>query len=210
MWTSRLFRLENLLCWFSSAIIQDIDTMRRAGLVSLAYYYFDFRDDRKKGIHGLVSSLLVQLCHQSDSYRDMVSKFSELAKVSRCPGDDELVLCLKRLLKLAGQAPVYLIVDALDECPTDMPAREEVLTLVRQLTTSNYPNLHICVTSRLEPDLSLVLEPLSSRSITLHDESGQKDDIASYIKSVVHTDPKMQACDKELVISVLTRKVDGM
>jgi hypothetical protein len=140
--------------------------MRRAGLVSLAYYYCDFRDDKKKDLRGLVSSLLVQLCHQSDSYCDIVSKFySEHAKGSHCPRDAALVLCLKGLLKLPGQTPVYLIVDALDECPTtsDMPpAREKVLMLVRQLTTSKYPNLRICVTSRLEPDLSVVLEPYRS------------------------------------------------
>jgi hypothetical protein len=73
--------------------------MRRAGLVSLAYYYCDFRDDRQKDLRGLVSSLLVQLCHHSDSYCDMVSKFykfySEPATGSRCPSDAELVLCLK-------------------------------------------------------------------------------------------------------------------
>ena len=189
--------------------------MRRAGLVSLVYYYCDFRDVKKKDLRGLVSSLLVQLCHQSDSYCDIVSKFySEYA--SCCPSDGALVLCLKRLLKLPGQSPVYLIVDALDECPTtsDMPhAREEVLMLVGQLTTSEYPNLRICVTGRLEPDLSAVLEPSSFRSISLHEESGQKEDITNYIKSVVHMDQKMQvwrAGDRELVINVLTQKVDGM
>jgi len=131
----------------SSAIIQDIDTMRRAGLVSLAYYYCDFRDDKKRDLRGLVSSLLVQLCHQSDSYCDMVSKFySEHAEGWRCPSDAALVSCLEGILKLTGQTPVYLIVDALDECPntSDMPsAREKVLMLVRQLTTSKYPNLRI-------------------------------------------------------------------
>jgi hypothetical protein len=191
--------------------------MRRAGLVSLAYYYCDFRDEKKKNLRGLVLSLLVQLCHQSDSYSDMVSKFySEHAKGSHCPSDAVLVLCLEGLLKLPGQTPVYLILDALDECPTtsDMqPAREKVLMLVRQLTTSKYPKLRICVTCRLEPDLSVVLEPLSFRSISLHDESGQKEDIARYIKSVVNTDPKIRkwrATDKEQVINVLTHKVDGM
>ena len=191
--------------------------MRRAGLVSLAYFYCDFRDDKKKDLRGLVSSLLVQLCYQSDSCCDLVSKFfSEHAKGSRRPSDAELVLCLKGILKHPGQTPVYLIVDALDECPTTLdmlPAQEKVLMLVRQLTISKYPNLRMCVTSRLEPDLSVVLEPLSFRSISLQDESGQKEDIASYIKSVVHTDPKIQAWradDKELVINVLTHKVDGM
>ena len=191
--------------------------MKRAGLVSLAYYYCDFRDDKKNVLRGLVSSLLVQLCHQSGSYCDMVSKFySEHAKGSRCPSGAALQLCLEGVLKLRGQTPVYLIVDALDECPTtsDMyPAREKVQMLVRQLTTSKYPNLRICVTGRLRPDLSVVLGPSSVRSISLHDESGQKVDIASYIKSVVHTDPKMQtwtAIDKEMVIKVLTHDVDGM
>ena len=191
--------------------------MRRAGLVSLAYHYCDFRDDKKKDLCGLVSSLLVQLCHQSDSYCDMVFKFYlEHAKGSRCPSDAALVLCLEGILNLPGQTPVYLIVDALDECSTTSdvpPAREKVLMLVRQLTTSKYPNLRICVTNRLEPDLCAVLEPLSFRSISLHDESGQKEDIASYIKSVIHTDPKMQAWragDKELVINVLSHKADGM
>jgi hypothetical protein len=212
-----IFSSIELIVLASSAIIQDIEAMRRAGLVSLAYYYCDFRVDKQKDLRGLVSSLLVQLCHQSDSYCDIVSKFySEHAKRSRCPSDAALVLCLKGLLKLPGQTPVYLIVDALDECPTtsDMPpAQEKVLMLVRQLTTSKYPNLRVCVTSRFEPDLSVVLEPLSFHSISLHDESGQKEDIVSYIKSVIHTDLKMQAWragDKELVINVLTHKVNGM
>ena len=191
--------------------------MRRVGLVSLACYYFDSRDHKKKDLRGLVSSLLFQLCHQSDSYCDMVSKFYlEHAKGSRCPSDAALELCLEGILKLPGQSPVYLIVDALDEYPntSDMPsAREKVLMLVKKLTTPKYPNLRICVTSRLEPDLSFVLEPLSFRSISLHDENGHKEDIAGFIKSVVHTDPKMQAWragDKERVINVLSHKVDGM
>ena len=188
--------------------------MKKAGLVSLAYYYCDFRDDKKKELRGLVSSLLVQLCHQSASYYDMIFKFySEHAERSRCPSDAALVLCLKGILKLPRQTPVYLVVDALDECPATsdiLSAREKVLMLVRQLSTSNYPNLRICVTSRLEPD---VFEPLSFRFISLHNESGQNEDIVSYIKSVVHTDPTMQAWragDKELAINVLSHKVDGM
>ena len=192
--------------------------MRRTGLASLAYFYCDFRDDKKRYLRGLVSSLLVQLCRQSDSYCDMVSKFfSEHGEKSRYPSDAALVSCLKGILNIHGRPPVYLIVDALDECLTtsDMPpAREEVLMLVRQLMTSEYPNLHICVTGRLEPNLSVVIEnPLSVLSISLHDESGQKEDIASYIKSVVYTDPKMQAWradHEQLVIDVLTQKVDRM
>src|SRR6202789_3798889 len=113
--------------------------MRRAGLVSLAYYYCDFTDDKKQDLRGLVSSLLVQLSHHSDSYCDMVSRFykfySENAKGSRGPSDAAFVLCLEGIISFPGQTPVCLIVGGLDDCPTtsDMPParREKVLMLVR-------------------------------------------------------------------------------
>ena len=93
--------------------------MRKAGLASLAFFYCDFREDQKKNLRGLLSSFLVQLCHQFDAYSN---KLKELylghAKGLCPPSDDELVGCLKDLLlKHPGLPPVYLVVDALDECP---------------------------------------------------------------------------------------------
>ncbi len=49
--------------------------MRKAGLASSAFFYCDFREDQKKELHGLLSSFLDQLCHQSDSYCDILSNF---------------------------------------------------------------------------------------------------------------------------------------
>jgi hypothetical protein len=201
----------------SSAIVEDIDAMRKAGLALLAIFYCDFREDQKKDLRGLVSSLLVQLCHQSNSYCGVLSKFySEHANGSRHPSNDALAKCLKDLLKLPGHAPVYLIVDALDECPktSSIPSpRDEVLNLIQELITSRIPNLHVCVTSRLEMDIKDALDPLIFRSVSLHDEHGQINDIVKYITSVVNTDPKnkrWKAEEKLLVIDVLTRNADGM
>ena len=62
--------------------------MRKAGLASLAFFYCDFREDRKKDSRGLLSSFLVQLCHQSDSYFDILSNFySEHYEGLRLPSD---------------------------------------------------------------------------------------------------------------------------
>ena len=201
----------------SSTIIEDIDVMRKAGLASLAFFYCDFREDQKKDLRGLLSSLIVQFCHQSDSYCDMLFNFySDHANGSRQPSDNALAGCLKSLLQLPGQAPVYLIVDALDECPNTsaVPSpRGEVLNLIEELIKSQFPNLRICVTSRTETDIKDVLDPLIFRSISLHDESGQKQDIEDYIKSVINTYPqnrRWKAEHKQLVIDVLTKKADGM
>jgi hypothetical protein len=59
------------------------------------------------------------------------------------------------------------------------------LTLVKKFVKLNLPNLRICVTSRREPDIQATLGPLTSTIISLHDESGQKNDIANFVRSEV-------------------------
>jgi len=209
--------VSGLMMLASSSIIQDIIAMQKAGLASLAFFYCDFREDQKKDLRGLLSSLLVQLCHQSDSYCDILFKFyKEHAEGSQDPSIDELARCLTDILKLPGHAPVYVIVDALDECSNTsaVPSpRAEVLNLIEELIKSQFPNLRICVTSRPETDIKDVLDNLTFRSVSLHDEGGQKTDIEDYIKSVIQTHPKSRKWKvghKRLVIDVLTEKVDGM
>src|SRR6266853_2840180 len=199
----------------SSTIIEEVETMRKSGLASLGFFYHNFKDEQKKDRHGLLSSLLVQLCHRSDPYSDILSNFYiQHAHGSWHPSDLALFRCLKEIVKLPGQAPVFLIVDALDECPNTsvMPhPREKVLDLVEELINSQLPNLRICITSRPETDIKILLGPLAFRSVSLHEERGQMEDIENYIKSAVNKDPRnrrWKAEDKQLVIDVLTKNAD--
>jgi len=190
--------------------------MQKSGLASLAMFYYDFREKEKKDLRGLLSSVLFQLCNQSYSYYAIISTFySTCQDGARIPSNNELIRCLTDSLKLPGQAPVYLIVDALDECPnTSLPSdRDQVLGLLEDLVDSKLPNLRICVTSRPETDIKPILEPLTFGSVSLHDESGQKEDIEDYIKSTVNTDRRMRrwsSMHKQLVIDILTERSDGM
>src|SRR5260221_7888486 len=127
----------------SSTIIEEIEAMRKSGLASLAFFYHDFRDDQKKKRRGLLSSLLVQLCHQSDAYCDVLTEFYlEHSNGLQHPSDSALVRCLMDVLRFPGQAPVYLIVDALDEFSnsSSLPSpREKVLQLVEELIDYHLP-----------------------------------------------------------------------
>jgi hypothetical protein len=201
----------------SCSIIEAIEAMSKDGNASLAIFYCDFNEKQKRELRGVVSSLLVQFCHRSDSYCDILSNFyTEHANGMKHAGDNALVECLKEILKLPGQAPVYLVLDALDECPITSsmpPPREEVLKLIEELMDSQIPNLHVCVTSRPEVDIKAALHPLTFCSISLHDETGQMEDIDNYIRFIVNTDQTMRrwkAADKQLVIEVLKNKADGM
>ena len=120
------------------------------------------------------------------------------------------------MLTSIGQVPIYLVMDALDECPNDSgipSSREKVLKLVKELVGLHHPNLRLCVTSRPEFDIRTTLRPLASQQVSLHDESGQKQDICDYVTYVVRTDGRMKRWredDKTMVIEKLTALADGM
>ena len=128
-----------------------------------------------------------------------------------------MVECLEEMLRLKALSPIYIILDALDECPvtsTVPPSpREEVLEFVDELIALQLPNLHICVTSRPEHDIRVVLERLTEHSVSLHDEIGQQEDIANYVTSFVRSNRRMQRWreeDRNLVIKTLSGKAGAM
>ncbi|KAH9166005.1 ankyrin repeat-containing domain protein, partial [Lactarius sanguifluus] len=190
-----------------------------AGLVSIAYFYFDFKDTDKQNLNNLLPSLLTQLSTRSDSCCDVLSRiYMAHDDGARKPNTNTLITCLKKMLALPGQVPIYIILDALYECPNTSgipPARIQVLDLIMDLVDLQLPNLHICITSRPENDIRSALELLAFYPVSIHEQSGQKKDIEDYIRSVVYagSDTAMRRWrdkDKELVIETLTDKADGM
>ena len=201
----------------SLTVVEDVFEMRKRGLASLGFFYCDFRDINKKSLRGLVSSILLQLCDHSDSYSTILSQFySAHGDGLREPSDGELIRCLEDILGHPGQAPAYIIIDGLDECPDTFgrpSPREKVLVFLERLVDIHLQNLHVCITSRPEVDIRTTIDRLPFRTVSLHNESGQRQDIVNYIRSIVYTDAKMERWrpeDKELVIDVLTNKADGM
>jgi hypothetical protein len=186
-------------------------------LASVAYFYFDFRDTGKQNCRDLLSSLVTQLSTWSDPYCDIISRLYLIhGSGTQKPSEDDLIECLKEMVRLPDQPPVYIIIDALDECPNSsgMPSpREQVLDLLKNLVELALPYLHLCFTSRPETDIRDTLEPLTSRRVSLHDQTGQKRDIIDYVTSVVNSDAKMRRWreeDRRLVIETLSERADGM
>jgi hypothetical protein len=207
------------LFFSSSSVIQDTMAVCETGSAVMAYFYFDFKDLRKQTCHDLLLSLVSQLSSRSSPCCGILHRVYEAhEKGSRQPSDDTLKECLKQMLRLSGQRPIFIVLDALDECPDTSglpPPRSEVLQLVKELVDLRLRGLYICATSRPEVDIRTVLEPLAFRSVSLHDEIGQKADIAEYVRGVVNSSPstamrRWRADDKNLVIETLTERADGM
>ncbi|KAH9980857.1 ankyrin repeat-containing domain protein [Lactifluus volemus] len=205
---------KSILC---SSIIENIKETCNDGLGSICYFYFDYKDTSKRDIRGLLSSLLVQLCDQSHHFWNVLSRLYNTHNDGReRPTEEKLIKCLKDMLNLDERLPVYIIIDALDECPNTPPTsspRRKLLNLLEDLVESHLSRVHILVTSRDEHDIRPVLESLTPVHIPLHDQSGQKDDIINYVKFVVHSykeTHKWRSEDKDLVIQRLSEGANGM
>ena len=193
--------------------------LQEAGLATVAYFYFDFKDTNKQDLRNALTSLLTQLSARSDSYCDILCHVHQAHNNGAYkPSNETMITCLKEMLTLPTQSPVYIILDALDECPntSGIPsAREEVLDFLKDLVGARLSNLRICVTSRPEFDIRAALEPLAFRPLSIHDQKGQKKDIEDYIRSVVYASSyramrRWTAQDKKLVITTLSDRADGM
>ncbi|KAF8496229.1 hypothetical protein F5888DRAFT_417671, partial [Russula emetica] len=199
----------------SSTIIQDINN---TGLGHYGLFFFDFKDAGKSNARSLLSSLVVQLSDQSNELFDVLRGLHSSHRNNRQPPSvDALTQCLEDMLRVAHEVPIYFIIDALDECPftnEQSSPRRQVLTLVEKFVKLSLPNLRICVTSRPEADIQATLGPLTSTSntISLHDESGQKEDIVNFVRSEVLFYANLlrwREEDKEFAIETLSDKADG-
>ena len=214
---SRGFSFGSFKLSASSSIIHQVERVRETGLALMAYFYFDFRDSKKQEATGLLTSLVTQLSAKSDAFHKILfSLYSDYDAGSLRPGDDALLSCLETMLKTEGQPIVYIIIDALDECPDDFGVnspREWVLELMNKLVELHLPNVRICATSRPEADIGAALGSSASHTVSLHGEVGQKNDITHYVRTVVYSKREMRRWkgeDKELVIRTLSQKADGM
>jgi hypothetical protein len=201
----------------SSSIIKEVHNICQTGLATVSFFHFDFRYRGKQEVRHLLSAILIQLSDQSNKYYDILSTLiTDHSHGSRQPSEHALIECLMSMLKLSGQGALYLIIDALDECPNSSgypTQREQVLVIMQDLIDLQLPHVHFCITSRLEIDIRDIFEPLAVHNVPLHEQAGQNQDIVDYISHFVRSDPRVRRWrekDKTLVIETLTKKAGGM
>jgi hypothetical protein len=183
----------------------------------MTYFYFDFKDPNKQQVSGLLASCISQLSAKSSAYYNILSAlYSEYDAGSLRPADDALMDCLVNMLKIKGQPTIYIIIDAIDECPNSpgvVPPRGRVLQMMKKLVDLQLENVRILATSRPEVDIRVSLESLASQIVPLHEQEGQTKDISDYVRFIVYSHCSMRQWreeDKKLVIDTLSQKANGM
>lgn len=201
----------------SSSVIQHLERLHDSNpYTALAYFYFSFSDTAKQNTENMLRSLIVQLCGGRPDTPKSLLDLHTYEERNLQPGIEKLREVLQA--SMHDFEHVYLIVDALDECPLDNGEREKLLKVLRHLRTWSLANLHVLYTSRPEPDIKISLEPMFSEPESSMIDLGERQeeitkDIGTYIddKLISSSDFKSWPPDvKRDVKKALTAKADGM
>ena len=203
----------------SSSIIKSLDSYDADPDVAIAYFYFSFNDQKKQNTDELLCSLVKQIWSQRPDKPPVVETLDRCEQKNHRPDLETLKQTIAAMI--CGFSSVYIIVDALDECPNEDGQRERkrLLDTLSELHKKKISNVHLLCTSRSESDIEAVFRPLisSPATITIDLDSAKytdfvKKDIGLYLDQIFQSEDftywppliKKQAKD------VLIEKAEGM
>jgi hypothetical protein len=103
----------------------------------------------------MARSLIVQLAARRPDTPDALESLRKFYDGNAQPPDDDLLDAIKETTK--GFSKVYLVIDALDECPEEDNQRTYLLSMLKKLHSWTQANLHILLTSRMVTNIALQL-----------------------------------------------------
>ena len=168
----------------SSTVIQH--TLRRSRnnhATGIAFYYFTFREEAKQDVGGMLRALLLQLSNQIPD-GDAILCDLENRYEKRLPPAPALLSNLQGMCQRFDN--VYIILDALDECPRG-EKQSELMDVLVEIRKSLNRGFHLLVTSRDEPDIREALGTAPHEEIRMKN-AGVDKDIAAYVSSKLDND----------------------
>ncbi|KAF8527660.1 hypothetical protein JB92DRAFT_2698208, partial [Gautieria morchelliformis] len=196
---------KSVLC---STIIRTISGNSKSNpSIAVAFFYFDFRSKDIEP-HSLLRALIKQLSLKSTKAPtptfDYVAKlFSDKNNGQESPSLEELKSTLEFIIG-TFENNVYIIFDALDECPR----RHQFLELIKEIHGWKFDALHLLATSRDEPDIGKTLGDLVSHQVSM-DEGLVDGDIRVYVSRQLKDDNKLSKYSREKKEIIKTTLIDG-
>lgn len=107
----------------------------------------------------MLRSIIKQLCSRRPDIPPASSKLRRFREINHQPDNESLENAFKE--SAHDFTRVYVIIDALDECP--LQQRNTLLDVLLNIQKLGLTNLHILYSSRQEPDIELMFRPSISR-----------------------------------------------
>src|ERR1700728_5334289 len=174
--------------------------------MACAYYFFDGRDGQKElqTVASLIRSLIRQF---SPPYGGLPATLTKLFHSCHDGGSQPTVKSLQATLILILEAfdDVYIVLDALDECPE----RKGLLKLITEMICLRKDKLHLLVTSRPEEDIAMHLRLLNPDHVCMEPEF-VTGDIARYIDRILDVEDQWSNDTNATIKSTLLERAGGM
>ncbi|KFY91042.1 hypothetical protein V500_04822 [Pseudogymnoascus sp. VKM F-4518 (FW-2643)] len=179
---------------------------------ALAYFYFSFRDTDKQMTTNLLRSLLSQLLQQSESTSNLVRILYDSYSHTQ-PPTDQLLSSIKSMIDSHRNRNVFIIIDALDECPNEGGERGDLCDCLITIKEWAASNLHVLVTSRSLVELTDSLDALCTIASISIEGAAVESDIRKFIRTQLSNDRKLQKWPTEIqgeIEKALTHGAQGM
>ncbi|KAH0543420.1 hypothetical protein FGG08_002278 [Glutinoglossum americanum] len=176
----------------------------------LAFFYFSFSDLERQRTDIFMRTILRQLLLQRSVVPDPIVDIYNRYGHSQPPGD-VWKEALQSVIKAPGQT--YIIIDALDECPTYSGERARLLDVLEALKPLRVQNLHVLATSRRERDIERAMLPLGTFSPFSIQNAEVDEDIRTHVKAKLAEDEitsQWPASLREDVEKELSTRAQGM
>jgi len=160
--------------------------------------------------------LIAQLCSKAIIPPERLKDLYEECKDGTHKADMPSLIAILKLLAVADEPyDLFIVVDALDECPKDegKELRKELLDLIAEIKSWPTSNIHLLVTSRQEPDIKEKLAPLLTAPAISLEGSGVEGDIEKHVKNQLSTDPKLKGWSDDLKAHIertIVKRANGM
>jgi hypothetical protein len=162
---------------FSAAVENIRQLHANAGF---AFFYFNFNDRSQQNASGMLRSLILQLLpkvHDDDCVKTLYRKWHSLGIEASETPLDKLIDCLGCLARQF--ADIYILIDALDECPQN-EERESVLDSIATMRQWSLPALHVLVSSHDITDIRQSFNPQPGQAVNMRNP-GVERDISNYV-----------------------------
>ncbi|KAI8649860.1 hypothetical protein NCS56_01436800 [Fusarium sp. Ph1] len=184
-------------------------TITKSDLI-LSFFFHDRGANLQRTPLGLFRSLLHQLREASDALSDIVDTFQQRCETVGKPGEKwqwhprELQRFLEStLLKVLKTRPVWLFIDALDECGEESAVElvDGFKSLIQTLPTIGLKHFHICFTCRHYP----ILEVDCALQICVEREN--RKDISTFVQGKLSS---FRGRTSSTIPDLITKRADGL
>lgn len=180
--------------------------------IAICFAYYNYRTPELKDPSKIVAALVKQLCRKTDTISPWLLKFKhDSLDPSTASTQDTLI----RLVEELKFEKVYIVIDALDECPEK--ERHHIIGIISEVIKALY-GAKIFITSRRESDILRAFEESSTPTIQIEADNVAAD-IENFVSNKVKKLREGQHGKKlhitsdslaERVIETLTQKAEGM